>query len=71
MNRSAKDDRSTLSAIARRAMIERGMEPDFSPAVRREVASLRGPAAAEDGCATSASSSGPPSTTTTPATSTS
>jgi exoribonuclease-2 len=49
MNRSSRDDRSTLSAIARRAMIERGMEPDFSPAVRREVASIRGPAAAADG----------------------
>jgi len=49
MNRTSKDDRSSLSAIARRAMIERGLEPDFSPAVRREVASLGGPAAASDG----------------------
>jgi exoribonuclease-2 len=49
MNRSPKDDRSNLSTIARRAMIERGMEPDFSPAVQREVASLRGPAEASAG----------------------
>ena len=38
MKRSSKDDRATLSAIARRAMIERGMEPDFSPAAERELA---------------------------------
>jgi exoribonuclease-2 len=49
MSRTSKDDRSNLSTIARRAMIERGMEPDFSPAVQREVASLRGPAAAGAG----------------------
>jgi exoribonuclease-2 len=49
MSRSPKDDRSNLSTIARRAMIERGMEPDFSPAVQREVASLRGPAEASAG----------------------
>ena len=49
MNRSSKDDRAELSAIARRAMIERGMEPDFSPAVRREVADIRGPATVADG----------------------
>ena len=49
MHRSSKDDRQNLSAIARRAMIERGMEPDFSPAVRREVAEIAGPATASDG----------------------
>ncbi len=49
MHRSSKDDRSKLSAIARRAMIERGMEPDFSPAVRREVADIAGPAAVAGG----------------------
>jgi len=49
MNRSPKDDRSNLSAIARRAMIERGMEPDFPPAAQRELAEIRGPAAAADG----------------------
>lgn len=49
MNRSSKDDRQNLSAIARRAMIERGLEPEFSPAVRREMANIRGPADAADG----------------------
>jgi len=49
MNQRSKDDRAELSAIARRAMIERGMEPDFSPAVRREVADIGGPAAVADG----------------------
>jgi exoribonuclease-2 len=44
MGRSSRDDRAQLSAIARRAMIERGMEPDFPPAVERELAAI--PAAA-------------------------
>jgi exoribonuclease-2 len=44
MNRSQRDDRATLSAIARRAMIDRGMEPDFSPAVRDELRHIAGPA---------------------------
>jgi len=38
------DDRSNLAAIARRAMLERGMEPDFSPAARRELDGIDGPA---------------------------
>ena len=37
-------DRSTLAAIARRAMIERGLEPDFPPAAQQEVAAIGGPA---------------------------
>ncbi|MEI6669548.1 MAG: RNB domain-containing ribonuclease [Acidobacteriota bacterium] len=41
-------DRHTLADIARRAMIERGLEPDFPPAAQQEVAALaRQPAARE------------------------
>ncbi len=39
-------DRATLAAIARRAMTERGMEPEFPAAVQQELASIAGPAAA-------------------------
>jgi exoribonuclease-2 len=49
MNRRREDDRAHLSAIAHRVMIERGMEPDFSSAVRSEVAGIGGPATAGDG----------------------
>src|ERR1035437_6793660 len=42
-------DRATLAAIARRAMIERGLEPDFQPAARQELAATGGPAGATDG----------------------
>ncbi|MCX6543179.1 MAG: RNB domain-containing ribonuclease [Acidobacteria bacterium] len=38
-----------LAAIARRAMIERGLEPDFPPAAQRELAAISGPADAADG----------------------
>src|SRR5205814_5159391 len=31
-------DRATLAAIARQAMIERGLEPDFPPAALQELA---------------------------------
>jgi len=44
MTHRAQDDRHTLSAIAHRVMLERGMEPDFSPAVERELAVMKGPA---------------------------
>jgi exoribonuclease-2 len=39
-----KDDRAQLSVIARRAMLERGMEPAFSPEAQRELAAIHGPA---------------------------
>jgi len=37
-------DRTTLYAIARRAMIERGLEPDFPPAAQREASAMSRPA---------------------------
>jgi VacB/RNase II family 3'-5' exoribonuclease len=37
-------DRTTLYAIARRAMIERGLEPDFPPAAQREALAMSRPA---------------------------
>ncbi len=46
MNRDPKGDRACLTAIARKAMIDRRLEPDFSPAARQEVAGIRGPATA-------------------------
>jgi VacB/RNase II family 3'-5' exoribonuclease len=46
---SARDDRRTLVAIARRAMLERGMEPDFAPAVDHELAVISAPAPSKPG----------------------
>jgi exoribonuclease-2 len=37
-------DRSTLVALARQAMLDRGLKPDFSPAAQREVAAIARPA---------------------------
>ena len=42
-------DRTTLYAIARRAMLERGLEPDFPPAAQREAAAMSRPADAPAG----------------------
>jgi len=42
----SSNDRAALAAIARKAMIERGLEPDFPPAARQELASIGGPAVA-------------------------
>jgi exoribonuclease-2 len=39
-------DRATLIAIARHAMIDRGLEPDLTPAARHELAAIVGPAQA-------------------------
>jgi hypothetical protein len=41
-------DRATLAVIARRAMIERNLDPDFPPAALRELAAIGGPARATD-----------------------
>ena len=42
-------DRATLAAIAHRAMIERGMEPDFPPKALQELAAIQKPAEATTG----------------------
>ena len=47
-NKRSSNDRATLAAIARRAMIERGLEPDFPPAAKQELAGIGGPAVATD-----------------------
>jgi VacB/RNase II family 3'-5' exoribonuclease len=49
VSQNSKGDRATLTAIAREAMIERGLEPDFPPAAQQELAAIRGPAGATDG----------------------
>src|SRR5947207_11852592 len=41
-------DRATLAAIARQAMIERSLEPEFPPAALHELAAIGGPAVATD-----------------------
>jgi len=43
---SRPNDRVTLAAIARRAMTERGLEPDFPAAAQQELAAIVGPAVA-------------------------
>ena len=42
-------DRALLAAIAHRAMIERGLEPDFTPKALQELAAIQTPAYATDG----------------------
>ncbi len=44
MKRPERHDRADLKAIARRAMVEKGLEPDFSRDVHAELAAIRGPA---------------------------
>jgi exoribonuclease-2 len=41
-------DRTTLAAIARQAMIESGLEPDFPVAAQQELATIAGPAKATE-----------------------
>ena len=42
-------DRSTLAAIARRAMVEGGLEPDFPVPAQHELAAISGPAMVAEG----------------------
>jgi exoribonuclease-2 len=42
------NDRATLAAVARQAMIERGLEPDFPMVAQQELAAIGGPAVATD-----------------------
>ena len=49
MNRNANGDRATLTAVARQAMLERGLEPDFPPAAQQELAAIHGPAGETNG----------------------
>ena len=62
------NDRAILAAIARQAMIERHLEPDFPPASLQEWRPSAGLPVRPTTCATCAIGSGRPSTTTTPAT---
>jgi len=48
MNQSVKGHKHNLRAIARRAMIDRGLLPDFSPAVAAETAGLVAPQVERD-----------------------
>src|SRR5438034_1069 len=43
-----RSSRGRLRAIARRVMVERGLEPDFSPAAQAETAALRARATEPD-----------------------
>lgn len=43
------NDRARLLAIARQAMTERGLEPDFPPAALHELAATQGPASGAAG----------------------
>src|SRR5262245_65647052 len=45
MSRPSATNRSGLRAIARRAMTERGLQPDFSPAALAEADAITKPAA--------------------------
>src|SRR6185503_9727331 len=48
MNRPPRSSRSELKSIARRAMIQRGLQPDFSPAALAETAAVTGAATETD-----------------------
>ena len=49
MKRNPQGDRACLAAIARKAMIDRKLEPDFPPAALQQLAGIHGPAGATDG----------------------
>ncbi len=46
---ASKDDRQTLATIARREMIDRGLEPEFSGDATRELQGIPGPAPPDTG----------------------
>jgi VacB/RNase II family 3'-5' exoribonuclease len=46
-NKDGQKHRTELQQIARRVMVERGLDPDFSPVAIAELAAIRGPAAAK------------------------
>ena len=48
MNRPTGSSRNEVKVIARRAMIQRGLRPDFSPAVLAETDAIANAAAAAD-----------------------
>jgi ribonuclease R len=48
VNGNGRGPVAMLREVARRAMLERGLAPDFPPAVLREVDALHAPAAADD-----------------------
>jgi exoribonuclease-2 len=45
MSRNARHDRADLKQLARRAMVEKGLQPDFSRDALAELDAIRGPAA--------------------------
>ena len=73
MSQNPSTSRTALRVIARRAMVERGFLPDFSPAALAEAAAIKGASSesAPERSGTSGSGCGPRSTTTTRSTSTS
>ena len=44
MDANSRHDRATLQSIAQRAMLERGLLPDFSPAALAELGKIQAPA---------------------------
>jgi VacB/RNase II family 3'-5' exoribonuclease len=48
MNQATAPCRNELKSIARRAMLERNLQPDFSPAIAAEIGSIASAAAATD-----------------------
>ena len=49
MNSNARHDRADLKQIARKAMVEKGLEPDFSRDALAELAAVKGPAPVKAG----------------------